>query len=97
MKANFGERIRKYRKKRSLSQKELAKLINVDVCTISLYERGKFNPSASAVVKLANVLGITTDALLMDETSKEAEKLLRDKDLLYFFTLVEKFSNKDKR
>lgn len=94
---NIGKRIRKYRRQRKLSQKELAKLVNVDVCTVSLYERGKFRPSAWAIVELAKALGVTTDVLLMEEdTKEEAKKVLADKDLLYFFTLIEKFSEKDK-
>jgi transcriptional regulator with XRE-family HTH domain len=81
---------------RKLSQKELADLVKLDGCTISLYERGKFKPSASALVELAKALSINTDVLLMEEISQEAKQVLHDKDMLYFFTLVDKFPKKDK-
>ena len=92
----IGKRIRKYRKLRKLSQRELARLVKLDGCTISLYERGKFKPSATALVELAKALGINTDLLLMEDITQEARKTLQDKDLLYFFILVEKFPKKDK-
>lgn len=67
----LGDNIKKYRKAGNLSQEELAEKINVTRQSISLWETGKTQPSIDILVKLASVLGVTTDELLTssDDTS----------------------------
>ncbi len=60
----FGMRLRQLRKERNLTQKQLADLIGVKNSVISFYEVGERTPSLEAVVKLARVLRVSTDALL---------------------------------
>jgi transcriptional regulator with XRE-family HTH domain len=56
--------IRLYRKQKGLSQRELGKLIGVDHSHISKWETGSINPGADNLLKLSEVLGVSTSALL---------------------------------
>ncbi|HEY8435512.1 MAG TPA: helix-turn-helix transcriptional regulator, partial [Haloplasmataceae bacterium] len=58
------ERLREWRKKRQLTQEQLAKKVNTTKGTISNYENGHSTPPHETLVALANVLGISTDYLL---------------------------------
>jgi putative transcriptional regulator len=51
------------RAKLELNQSELSKLVGVSRQTISLIERGDYNPSITLVLKLTEVLGVTTEEL----------------------------------
>lgn len=48
-----------------MTQKELAEKLNVTQGMISMIESGDRNPSLEVLVRLANVLGVTVDDLLM--------------------------------
>lgn len=63
----IGQRIRKYRKAKGLSQEELAEKVNISVTHISHIETGNTKLSLSVLVDLANALGVSADDLLTDE------------------------------
>lgn len=56
-------RINELRKKRKLSQEELAKLCNVSRQTINAIENNKYDPTLSLAFKVAKILGTTVDEL----------------------------------
>ncbi|MFJ2988193.1 helix-turn-helix domain-containing protein [Collimonas sp. NPDC087041] len=60
----FGERIRKLRKDRGLSQDGFADLCGFDRTYISGIERGRRNPSLFAIEALAKALRVTVSELL---------------------------------
>lgn len=47
-----------------MTQAQLAKYIGVKQETVSVYERGKERPGIASIVKLSNVLCVSTDYLL---------------------------------
>ena len=51
------------RAKLDMNQSELSKLVGVSRQTISLIERGGYNPSITLVLKLTKVLGVRTEEL----------------------------------
>ena len=55
--------IRELRKKRELSQDDLAKLCNVTRQTINAIENNKYDPTLSLAFKLAHSLGAIVDEL----------------------------------
>lgn len=59
----YGERIRKTRESRGLSQSDLAEKINSDKALISRYENEKILPSGRMFVKIANALNVEVDYL----------------------------------
>jgi len=60
----FGARLIALRKARGLTQSQLADAIGVNQSTVSYHEAIADMPAGDVVVKLAQVLGVTTDELL---------------------------------
>lgn len=60
----LGEKLKKWRSKKRLSQGDIAKVLGTDRAYISNIENGRMNPTLSTLEKLAQSLGITVDELL---------------------------------
>lgn len=60
----LGERLRKLRLERKLTQKELGKKVNVTKVSISGYENGIRNPDTETLQALADFFDVSTDYLL---------------------------------
>ena len=66
MSVNFkhiGRRIKELRVQKSMSQAELAEQIDMSVPYISLIENAAKKPSLSALILIADTLGVTVDFL----------------------------------
>lgn len=77
----IGKNIKKYRKEKGFTQRELAEVIGVSVQTVSKWETDAGAPDISQVVPLASALDISTDALFDYEhyiKSEEFEELRKD-------------------
>lgn len=61
---SFAERLKTLRKKKGLSQTELAELIDVHYTQVSRYERNETMPNAQVVVNIAKALESTVDYLV---------------------------------
>ena len=60
----LGRNVRQWRKRRGLSQEELALDAAMKRSYVSDLERGTRNPSVKAVARLAKALGVDPDVLL---------------------------------
>ena len=58
------QRIKELRTEKRLTQVELAQLVGCSQPMIVMWEKGACEPTASAIVKLSEALGCTTDYLL---------------------------------
>ena len=67
----FGSQLRKYRTASNMSQKELASKLFVSQQAVGRWETDRATPNPETVLKIAQIFGITTDALL-GETSPPA-------------------------
>lgn len=56
-------KIREFRKKKNLSQEQVAKEMGLNQHTISQWETGERTPSVKKALKLAEILGTTVDNL----------------------------------
>ena len=56
-------RLKEYRARYRLSQTELGNLADVSQQTISLIERGDYNPSVTLALKLAKILNASVEQL----------------------------------
>jgi len=63
----IGQRIRKYRKARGLSQEQLAEAIGISVTHMSHIETGNTKLSLPVLVDIAAALEVRTDDLLSDQ------------------------------
>lgn len=59
----FGERLLQIRKKRKVSQDELAKKLGIHAPVIGRYERGEVKPSIETAARMAGALGVSLDYL----------------------------------
>ena len=64
-------RVASFRKQKQLSQRQLAKLIDVHPSYIALIELGLRKPSLDTALKLARVLGTTVEELFPLEDDAE--------------------------
>lgn len=69
----LGDKIKKLREGKNISQKELAKEIGVTDAMVSMYENDKKNPSLEVITKLAAFFNVSTDYLLGAETMQDSE------------------------
>lgn len=60
----LSERIKDLRKRRKLSQRELAEKLNVSQQTVGSWETGRSEPNSEMMVRLADYFGVTTDYIL---------------------------------
>ena len=65
MNESFGKTLRKIRKSKGISQRELARKVSVDFSYISKIENDKIPPpSADTIVKMSEALNISSEILL---------------------------------
>ena len=91
----FFERLRELRKERGWSQQELADKIGGDARQISRYENRKITPSVEAVIKLAQVLDISIDYLLVDNVPRRSLNN-QDKEVVEKMQSIELLNKEDK-
>ncbi|MBR4035839.1 MAG: helix-turn-helix transcriptional regulator [Oscillospiraceae bacterium] len=72
----IGQRIRRYRKEKGLSQEQLAESVNISVTHMSHIETGNTKLSLPVLVDIATVLQVTADDLLTDMPTGGSAKLL---------------------
>lgn len=92
----FPERLRQLRKQKDLSQTELGELVDLHYTHIGRYERGSSKPSAAALGRLADALGVSTDYLMEGTTDEAAKARFEDRELLRQFQEVESLPDDDK-
>ncbi len=77
----FGKRLRAMRMKRNFTQPQLADLIDVALRTYQGYEGGTRSPSFETLVKLADILDVSTDYLLGRDEWMKSHVILVDEYL----------------
>lgn len=64
----LGDQIRFYRKRDGISQKELASKLFVSQQAVGKWERNETTPNPEAILTMAKIFSVSTDALLGDST-----------------------------
>lgn len=65
----IGMRIALLRLSKGWHQAELARRIGVSASAVGMYEQGRREPSLNLVVRMAREFGVTTDYLLIGDSS----------------------------
>lgn len=69
------ERIRKIRKSRKLTLRELSNLTEIAVSSLSRIERGKLDPKMSQLLNIAQALGVDPGSLIsVDDMNANRER-----------------------
>lgn len=76
MGSTLGRNIKTYRKNKGFTQEELAELLNITPQAISKWESESGLPDVSMIIPLAQVLGVSTDALLGYDSISENEEVI---------------------
>ena len=96
-KTEFADRLKELRKKKGISQGELAALIEVHFTQVSRYERGETKPNAEAMTKLAKALDTTVDFLMNGTADDVVKDAGLEKELISRFKEVQHLETEDKR
>lgn len=78
IKVLFGRKIREYRKKRNMTQAQLAEIVCVDDKHISCIESGKNFPSPDLIERLSNALNVEPKDLFEFYYLQDSENLKED-------------------
>lgn len=98
-----GLMIKKYRKKRGLTQRELGEKVGLKHNTIATYESGRNSPEQYYLYKIARALHVTTDDLhpKHEYSPNNLEKALLDEDNLdmegmeFVMSIIERLKSND--
>ena len=90
IKSLFGRKIKELRKNKSLTQAQLAEMVNVDNKHISCIESGKNFPSADLIERLAHSLEVEPKDLFEFYYLQEAADLKAE-----LFSMLEKLSEEN--
>lgn len=63
----IGQRIKKYRKQKKLTQEQVADTVGISTKHLSRLENGHHNPRFEMIIQIAHALNIPTDALAKDQ------------------------------
>ena len=61
-------RLKELRKLKNISQKEIAKELNLTDVVVSKYERGECDPSIENLIKIAKFLNVSVDTLIGNDS-----------------------------
>lgn len=92
----FGRRLQEIRKRRKLSQVEVAQRLDIHPSLISQYERGYLRLHGALLVRLAQVLKTTPDEILAVKNITETEETI-DRRFLRRLRRVDKLSQHEKK
>lgn len=63
----LGEKIKKYREIKGITQAEIAELLGVSPATVSKYEAGTLEPNIESIKKISELFEVSIDKLLKDD------------------------------
>ena len=96
----FGQRIADFRGKKGFTQRELAKRVGITPTALNYYEKDKREPNVQTIIKIIDVLEISSEQLLNinhtknNPTAQSEQPDSKDKERL-INELAETLSKKD--
>lgn len=92
---NIGEKIKKVREAKGLSQKEVAITLSMNPSQYSKIENGKVDPQFSSIEKIANALGVSiADIVNSENVFSDIDSL--NKSVVEKVQLIEQLDEKQK-
>ncbi|MGB3513541.1 MAG: helix-turn-helix transcriptional regulator [Microcoleaceae cyanobacterium] len=91
----MGENIKKIRKAKKLSQKEVITAIDMGATQYSPIERGKIDPSDSTMERIAKALGVELAELFSNNDLQEVDSY--DKTLMEKLRLIDSLSDEEQK
>lgn len=91
VKKSFGEKVKRLRKKRNLTQEQLAEMIDISPRNLSKIEVGECFVKAETLERLLTALNVSTEELFANNHIKTNSELLED---INFYINTAKDDNK---
>ncbi len=82
MTLNMGERIRELRRERGFTQDEVARRLNISSQAVSKWENAASYPDLELIPPLAELLGVSIDALFREDDKEETQIICERADAL---------------
>ena len=79
MKLSLPANISKLRKERSMTQEQLAEALGVTFASVSKWERGVATPELNLIAEMADLFGVSLDAIVGFETSNGGADALKER------------------
>lgn len=87
----FGEKLRQLRKRKKLTQEQMAELIEIHESHVGRYEKDLSSPTAQVLIRIAKLFNVSTDYLLFDDRNDPSTSLkISDNELFAQFQEVDK-------
>jgi transcriptional regulator with XRE-family HTH domain len=93
----IGRRVKALRRRKGITQAELAKLLGTIQSNISNIERGARGLTVQQIVRLCKALGVSTDEILIEEKAPKEVRSLRSAKLLRCLQQIEALPVADQR
>ncbi|MBQ8458983.1 helix-turn-helix transcriptional regulator [bacterium] len=77
-KKSFGEKLKRLRKNKGLTQEQLAEIIEIDPRNLSRIEVGSSFVKADTLEKILKALNVTTEQLFANDHIKSSKELVTD-------------------
>jgi len=91
----FGEKVRQLRKRKKLTQGQLASKIGTHESHIGRYEKDQSSPTAPTLIKIAEFFNVSTDYLLFNNKQNSVTSTeIADIELFEQFQQVDKMEEK---
>lgn len=84
---SLGTNIKKYRKSKGMTQKQLAESIDVTASTITKYETEKLEPNISTLIKISQCLEVSIDNILGNDIDPVSYNRILNSDYLSELTV----------
>lgn len=91
---DIGARIKYFRTKSALEQKQLAELLNVSNKTVSSWERNRTEPRIEMIDKMCEIFGCRRSAFLGES---DVDYLVRENDFEYLIECYNRASESDRK
>ncbi len=67
----FGERLKRLRQSKKLTQQDLADELGISPSTIGMYEQGRREPDRTTLLAMSRFFGVSVDFLLAADSSQD--------------------------
>ena len=94
---SLAENIKKIRKQKGWSQKDLGDMIGSHLSHVNRIETGKQNPSLEVLIKLADALGVSIDGLVRGSDEDFKEIKIEDKNMAERIKLLNTLDPEDRK
>lgn len=84
----FGDRLKKLRKTKKMTQAQLGQVFGVDHTTISKWEKGVYETDFETIQKIADYFGVSADYLL-GKTDDPQKKDITETEIIDYYKIIQ--------